>query len=113
MKRADRAVILEQFKTIYRAENLEMAVQALEDFIAEWQPKYRKVMESLENTDNLLTFYQFPYQIWHSIYSTNLIESLNKEIKRQTQIKNEIHNLLQRANIKLTSYLSDIFSKTG
>ena len=33
--------------------------------------------------------------------------------QRQTQIKNEIHNLLQRANIKLTSYLSDIFSKTG
>ena len=24
-----------------------------------------------------------------------------------------MHNLLQRANIKLTSYLSDIFSKTG
>ena len=64
-----------------------MAVQALKDFIAEWKPKYRKVMESLENTDNLLTFYQFPYQIWHSIYSTNIIESLNKEIKRQTKKK--------------------------
>ena len=85
VKRADRAVILEQFKTIYHAENLEIAVQALEDFISEWKPKYRKVMESLENTDNLLTFYQFPYQIWHSIYSTNIIESLNKEIKRQTK----------------------------
>ncbi|WP_180365543.1 transposase, partial [Streptococcus thermophilus] len=59
----------------------------LENFIAEWKPKYRKVMESLENTDNLLTFYQFPYQIWHSIYSTTLIESLNKEIKRQTKKK--------------------------
>ena len=70
---------------IYRAENLEISVQVLEDFIAEWKPKYRKVMESLENTDNLLTFYQFPYQIWHSIYSTNIIESLNKEIKRQTK----------------------------
>ncbi|SUN36400.1 IS1191, transposase, IS256 family [Streptococcus downei MFe28] len=44
-------------------------------------------MESLENADNLLTFYQFPYQIWHSIYSTNCIESLNKEIKRQTKKK--------------------------
>lgn len=33
--------------------------------------------------------------------------------QHQTQVKNEIHNLLQRANIKLTSYLSDIFSKTG
>ena len=87
VKRVDRAIILEQFKTIYRAENLEMVVQALEDFVAEWKPKYRKVMESLENTDNLLTFYQFPYQIWHSIYSTNLIESLNKEIKRQTKKK--------------------------
>ena len=43
VKQADRAVILEQFKTIYRAENLEMAVQASEDFIAEWKPKYRKV----------------------------------------------------------------------
>ena len=72
---------------LIRAENLEMAVQALEDFIAEWKPKYRKVMESLENTDNLLTFYQFPYQIWHSMYSTNLIESLNKEIKHQTKKK--------------------------
>ena len=72
VKRADRAVILEQFKTIYRAENLEMAVQILENFIAEWKPKYRKVMESLENTDNLLTFHQFPYQIWHSIRQTSL-----------------------------------------
>ena len=45
VKRADRAVILEQFKTIYRAENLEMAGQALEDFLAEWKPKYRKVWE--------------------------------------------------------------------
>ncbi|WP_416455138.1 transposase [Streptococcus thermophilus] len=33
--------------------------------------------------------------------------------QRQTQIKNKIHNLLQRTNIKLTSYLSVIFSKTG
>ena len=37
VKRSNWAVILEQFKMIYRAENLEMAVQALEDFIAEWK----------------------------------------------------------------------------
>ncbi len=87
VKRSDWAVIPEQFKPIYRAKNLEMVVQALEDFIAEWKPKYREIMGSLENTDNLLTFYQFLYQIWHSIYSTNLIEALNKEIKRQTKKK--------------------------
>ena len=33
--------------------------------------------------------------------------------QRQTQVKNEIPHLLQQPNIKLTSYLSYIFSKTG
>lgn len=42
-----------------------------------------------------------------------LTRRLRSYKQRQTQIKNEIHNLLQRANIKLTSYLSDIFSQTG
>ncbi len=42
-------------------------------------------MSALERTGNLLTFYQFPHHIWSSIYSTNLIESLNKEIKRQNK----------------------------
>ncbi|GEK90374.1 Transposase [Alkalibacterium putridalgicola] len=33
--------------------------------------------------------------------------------QKRTQAKNELHNILQRSNIKLTGYLSDIFSKTG
>ena len=33
--------------------------------------------------------------------------------EKRTKTKNELHNILQRSNIKLTSYLSDIFSKTG
>ena len=33
--------------------------------------------------------------------------------QRLTQIKNHIHVILQRANIKITSYLADIFCKTG
>ena len=34
-------------------------------------------------------------------------------MQKRTQSKNELHNVLQRANIKLTGFLSDIFSKTG
>lgn len=33
--------------------------------------------------------------------------------QKRTQAKNELHNILQRANVKLTGYLSDIFSKSG
>lgn len=91
-------------RTIYRTEDLEMAVQTLEDFVAEWKTKYRKIMESLENTDNLLTFYQFLYQIGHSIYSTNFMESLNKEIKRQTQKK-----ILFPNEVALERYLVTLF----
>ena len=87
VKRADRAPILEQFKTIYHAINVEEAKQALDSFINEWKPHYKKVIETLESIENLLIFYEFPHQIWGSIYSTNLIESLNKEIKRQTKKK--------------------------
>lgn len=36
--------------------------------------------------------------------------SLRQEV---TQHKNRIHNILQQANIKLTSFLSDIYGKTG
>lgn len=61
-------------------------------------------MESLENTDNLLTFYQFLYQIGHGIYSTNFMESLNKEIKRQTQKK-----ILFLNEVALERYLVTLF----
>lgn len=33
--------------------------------------------------------------------------------QKRAQTKNELHNILQRSNIKLTGYLSDVFSKTG
>ena len=40
----------------------------------------------------LLTFYQFPKAIWRSIYSTNLIESFNKQIKKYSRRKEQFQN---------------------
>ena len=42
-------------------------------------------MKKLAETANLFTFYQFPEEIRQSIYSTNLIENVNKEIKRRVK----------------------------
>lgn len=39
--------------------------------------------------------------------------SLKKMKESMTRIKNEIHNILQRSNIKLTSFISDIFKGSG
>ena len=44
-------------------------------------------MESQKNRGNLLTFLSVFLPDLAQIYSTNLVESLNKEIKRQTKRK--------------------------
>ncbi len=52
----------------------------------------KKVTKGLLDNPYLLTFYQFPKAIWRSIYSTNLIESFNKQIKKYTKRKEQFPN---------------------
>lgn len=50
----------------------------------------------------------------HQIQALRESTRLRKSItETMTVTKNEIHNILQRSNIKLTTYLSDLFSGTG
>ncbi|MFE7083345.1 transposase, partial [Priestia megaterium] len=80
------------FKSVYRAESLEMGQQALHSFIEKWKSKYPKVTKPLLNNSYLFTFYSFPKSIWRSIYSTNLIESFNKQIKKYSKRKEQFPN---------------------
>lgn len=41
---------------------------------------------------SLLTFYNFPHTIRRTIYSTNLIEGFNKQLKRYTRRKEQFPN---------------------
>jgi transposase-like protein len=77
---------------VYRAESLEMGQQALHSFIEKWKSKYPKVTKPLLNNSYLFTFYSFPKSIWRSIYSTNLIESFNKQIKKYSKRKEQFPN---------------------
>ncbi|MGC3657849.1 transposase, partial [Enterococcus faecalis] len=45
----------------------------------------------LKNHD-LLSFYEFPPGIRRSIYSTNIIESFNKQIKKYSRRKEQFQN---------------------
>ena len=88
----DRAEICEDFKSVYRSENQESGQKALEDFCSKWKKAYPKITKSLAENAYLLTFYSFPKSIWRSIYSTNLIESFNKQIKKYTKRKEQFPN---------------------
>lgn len=88
----DRLEICEDFKSVYRSENREMGEKALEDFVKKWKSAYPKVTKSLMENAYIFTFYSFPKSIWRSIYSTNLIESFNKQIKKYSKRKEQFPN---------------------
>lgn len=85
----DRSDILGDFKEVYTAPNKTEAIVKLNDFCAKWESIYPKVIASLNQNEYLLTFYNYPEQIRSSIYTTNLIEGINKQIKRKTKRKEQ------------------------
>ena len=88
----DRAEICADFKSVYRAESAEAGKEALRVFCSKWQSVYPKVTKSLAENAYIFTFYNFPKPIWRSIYSTNLIESFNKQIKKYAKRKEQFPN---------------------
>lgn len=89
---ADRKEICEDFKTIYQADSRETALEARLAFSEKWRSSYSKLAKSILENDNLLTFYDFPLSIRRSLYSTNLIESFNKQIKKYSRRKEQFQN---------------------
>lgn len=89
---ADRKEICEDFKTIYQADSRETALEARLAFTEKWRSSYSKLAKSILENDNLLTFYDFPLSIRRSLYSTNLIESFNKQIKKYSRHKEQFQN---------------------
>lgn len=88
----DRTKICDDFKKVHQAASLEDGQKALENFCETWKNTYPKVVKNLRENPYLLTFYAFPKAIWRSVYSTNLIESFNKKIKKYTKRKEQFPN---------------------
>src|SRR5699024_4478717 len=88
----DHAAILDEFKSVYQANDRKEAMNALEQFKSNCHKSYPRVVNSVMNNEQLLTFYDFPVSIRRSIYSTNLIEAFNKKIKRYVKRKEQFPN---------------------
>ncbi|WP_240318223.1 IS256 family transposase, partial [Enterococcus faecium] len=88
----NRKEVCDDFKMVYQASSKEVALEARGAFAKKWKTSYPKVVESILSNDHLLTFYDFPLAIRKSIYSTNLIESFNKQIKKYSHRKEQFQN---------------------
>ena len=71
-----------QLRTIYQAATEQQALEALEQFDADWKDKYPVIAEQLHrHWDHLITMFNYPEDIRRVIYTTNAIESVNSVIR--------------------------------
>ncbi len=89
----DRQEILDALKQVYQADDAATAKEALTDFLECYSKRYPKLRERLSIDDaSLFSFYEFDPAIRRSIYTTNLLEGFNKQLKRLTKRKEQFPN---------------------
>ena len=92
VRATDRKEIMNAVKPLYQSQNLESATSEFNNLKDAIGKKYPKVIKLLETNESLFSFYKYPLQIRRSIYTTNLVEGLNKQLKRQTKKKEQFPN---------------------
>lgn len=101
----EKANFADQLKDIWLAQNKELAMQRAEIFIKEYADKFPKAIKCLEDgLEDSLIFYEFEEIDHRKIFSTNILERLNKEISRRTRVIGIFPNLESYIHL-VTTYL--------
>jgi len=78
---------LQELRWLYARRDLAEARSDLTAWLARWAGKYPRLTAWVEeNLEETLSFYRFPRQHHKHLKSTNMLERLNEEIKRRTQV---------------------------
>jgi len=89
----ERKTIAKDLKLIYKAATEKEGSAALDDFAEKWDKRYPHVSASWKkNWAELSTFFKYPPEIRTLIYTTNLIESLNRKIRKVAKNKSSFPN---------------------
>ena len=88
----DKQEVADALKAVYQCKTSEEANKALDDLIDTYRDKYPKIRDRFENRDSLFSWLSFPKAIQCSIYTSNLIEGLNKQLKRKIKQKEQFPN---------------------
>lgn len=84
----DRKVFCADLKEVYAAANKEAAEHALAALANKWEHKYRHAIQSWKNNwENLTSYFDFPVEIRKIIYTTNVIENVNRGIRKYIKTK--------------------------
>ncbi|MCM3274344.1 IS256 family transposase [Paenibacillus elgii] len=84
----DLKKVTADLKPIYKAVTEEAALLELERFEENWGSKYPLIVKSWrQNWDELATFFKYPPELRKLIYTTNMIESYHRQLRKVTKGK--------------------------
>jgi transposase-like protein len=91
VRSGDKDEVAEDLKDIYQANDRKAAKRYLEEFTQKWEDRYPRVVETWnEQIDHLLTFMEYPDDVWEVIYTTNWMERTIKEYRKRLKPMNSI-----------------------
>ena len=81
------------FKAVYKSPNAELARAELETLKDKWGKKYPYAISNWEsNWDEVSPFFHFSDDIRRIMYTTNIIEGLNRQFRKVTKTKSSFIN---------------------
>ena len=84
----DREAFCKDLKLVYTAANADAGREALDQVKEKW-PQYRPYLRSWEEKwSDLATFFEYPAPVRRMIYTTNIIENLNRQFRKVTKTTN-------------------------
>ena len=89
----DRKQICAELKEIYRAANEQAATEALERLAERWGDRYPAIIQTWESAwDQFTPMLRFPPAIRRILYTTNLVESINYQLRKITRNRGHFPN---------------------
>ena len=85
--------LMADLKKVYTSVTEDEALEHLAEFREKWGKQYPSCVKSWEdNWDILSTFFAYPLEIRKIIYTTNIIEGLNRQFRQITKNKPSFTN---------------------
>ena len=84
----DTRPFMSDLKTVYQATNRQLAERNLDKLEANWGKKYPVIIASWRrNWEHLANYFQYTHEIRRVIYTTNIIEGFNRQLRKVTKTK--------------------------
>ena len=91
MRESDKNEIDHDLKDIFTSGTKDSAIERFTHFKNKWSSKYPRPVYNMERKlGYLFTYFQYPESTRRSLHSSNIIERMNKEIRRRIKVKDAL-----------------------